>query len=130
MVQQTSGQQVQLAERAGPGRQLADGRQLAAPLPRQRQPLVLMYHSVDPDPDDPYQVTVSPRRFEQQLSWLERRGLRGVSMAELLAARRRRCDAGLVGLTFDDGCSARRPSSSPAAWAGSTAGMSAARGNR
>ena len=72
-------------------------------LPRQRQPMVLMYHSVAPYDEDPYQVTVTPQRFEQQLSWLERRGLRGVSMGELLAARQRSCDDGLVGLTFDDG---------------------------
>jgi peptidoglycan/xylan/chitin deacetylase (PgdA/CDA1 family) len=70
---------------------------------RQRQPVVLMYHSVAPYAEDPYQVTVSPQRFEQQMRWLDRRGLRGVSMAELLAARRHHCDAGLVGLTFDDG---------------------------
>jgi peptidoglycan/xylan/chitin deacetylase (PgdA/CDA1 family) len=62
-----------------------------------------MYHSVAPETDDPYQVTVSPQRFEQQLSWLDRRGLRGVSMAELITARQRHCDDGLVGLTFDDG---------------------------
>jgi peptidoglycan/xylan/chitin deacetylase (PgdA/CDA1 family) len=72
-------------------------------VPRQRQPVVLMYHSVAPYSDDPYQVTVSPQRFEQQLRWLNRRGLRGVSMAELNAARQRNCDDGLVGLTFDDG---------------------------
>ena len=70
---------------------------------RQRQPMVLMYHSVAPRREDPYQVTVSPPRFEQQMRWLDQRGMRGVSMAELLAARRRQCDAGLVGLTFDDG---------------------------
>jgi peptidoglycan/xylan/chitin deacetylase (PgdA/CDA1 family) len=70
---------------------------------RQGQPVVLMYHSVAPYADDPYRVTVSPQRFEQQMRWLDRRGLRGVSMAELLAARQRQCDAGLVGLTFDDG---------------------------
>jgi peptidoglycan/xylan/chitin deacetylase (PgdA/CDA1 family) len=70
---------------------------------RQRQPMVLMYHSVAPRQEDPYQVTVSPRRFEQQMRWLDQRGLRGVSMSELLEARRRQCDAGLVGLTFDDG---------------------------
>jgi peptidoglycan/xylan/chitin deacetylase (PgdA/CDA1 family) len=72
-------------------------------LPRQRQPLVLMYHSVAPNAEDPYQVTIGPHRFEQQMRWLHRRGLRGVSMSALLAARRRRCDEGLVGLTFDDG---------------------------
>jgi peptidoglycan/xylan/chitin deacetylase (PgdA/CDA1 family) len=75
----------------------------APQLPRQRQPVVLMYHSVAPHADDPYRVTVSPYRFEQQMRWLDRRGLRGVSMSELMAARRRHCDSGLVGLTFDDG---------------------------
>src|ERR1700754_5002866 len=70
---------------------------------RQRQAMVLMYHSVAPDQEDPYQVTVSPRRFEQQMRWLDQRGLRGVSMSELLEAQRRQCGAGLVGLTFDDG---------------------------
>jgi peptidoglycan/xylan/chitin deacetylase (PgdA/CDA1 family) len=69
----------------------------------QRQPIVLMYHSVAPRDEDPYNVTVGPRRFEQQMRWLDRRGLRGVSMSELLDARGRHCDAGLVGLTFDDG---------------------------
>ncbi len=62
-------------------------------------PLVLMYHSVEAYESDPYQVTVHPRRFDQQLRWLRRRGLRGVGMRELLAGR----TAGLVGLTFDDG---------------------------
>jgi peptidoglycan/xylan/chitin deacetylase (PgdA/CDA1 family) len=62
-------------------------------------PLVLMYHSVEPYTEDPYQVTVDPRRFERQLRWLRRRGLRGVSMRTLLSAP----GPGLVGLTFDDG---------------------------
>jgi peptidoglycan/xylan/chitin deacetylase (PgdA/CDA1 family) len=66
-------------------------------------PPVLMYHSVAPYEQDPYQVTVHPARFEQQLRWLRRRGLRGTSMRELLAARRAGTDRGLVGLTFDDG---------------------------
>jgi peptidoglycan/xylan/chitin deacetylase (PgdA/CDA1 family) len=70
---------------------------------RTPMPLVLMYHSVEPYTEDPYQVTVSPRRFERQLRWLRRRGLRGVSMRELLAARRAGRGSGLVGLTFDDG---------------------------
>jgi peptidoglycan/xylan/chitin deacetylase (PgdA/CDA1 family) len=77
--------------------------QLRGETARQRQPIVLMYHSVAPYAEDPYLVTVSPHRFEQQMRWLDRRGLRGVSVAELLAAQRRHCDAGLVGLTFDDG---------------------------
>jgi peptidoglycan/xylan/chitin deacetylase (PgdA/CDA1 family) len=37
------------------------------------------------------------------MRWLDRRGLRGVSIAELLDARSRQCDAGLIGLSFDDG---------------------------
>src|SRR6185437_10071533 len=67
------------------------------------RPPVLMYHSVEPYDQDPYLVTVRPERFEQQLRWLHRRGLRGTSMRELLAARRAGADRGLVGLTFDDG---------------------------
>ncbi|HET9258375.1 MAG TPA: polysaccharide deacetylase family protein [Pseudonocardiaceae bacterium] len=70
---------------------------------RRSLPPVLMYHSVEPYEQDPYLVTVSPGRFERQLRWLHRRGLRGTSMRELLAARRTGTGAGLVGLTFDDG---------------------------
>jgi peptidoglycan/xylan/chitin deacetylase (PgdA/CDA1 family) len=66
-------------------------------------PLVLMYHSVERYDADPYQVTVHPERFDRQLRWLRRRGLRGVGMRELLRARRAGRDKGLVGLTFDDG---------------------------
>ncbi|QUH02664.1 polysaccharide deacetylase family protein [Saccharopolyspora erythraea] len=73
--------------------------QIAAPSGR-ALPYVLMYHSVAEYAQDPYRVTVDPARFERQLRWLERRGLRGVSMGELMAAGDPR---GLVGLTFDDG---------------------------
>jgi peptidoglycan/xylan/chitin deacetylase (PgdA/CDA1 family) len=66
-------------------------------------PLVLMYHSVEPYQADPYLVTVSPPRFGQQMRWLARRGLRGVSIRDLLAARAAGAGKGLVGLTFDDG---------------------------
>ncbi|MFF3481932.1 polysaccharide deacetylase family protein [Streptomyces sp. NPDC002701] len=62
-----------------------------------------MYHSVGDCSDDPYRITVSPDRLEQQLDWLRRRGLRGVSVADLLAAHSRGEGRGLVGLTFDDG---------------------------
>ncbi|CUW28588.1 MULTISPECIES: polysaccharide deacetylase family protein [Streptomyces] len=66
-------------------------------------PWIAMYHSVGDCSDDPYRVTVSPDRLERQLRWLRRRGLRGVSVAELLAARARGAGRDLVGLTFDDG---------------------------
>ncbi|GGS46013.1 MULTISPECIES: polysaccharide deacetylase family protein [Streptomyces] len=66
-------------------------------------PWIAMYHSVGDCSDDPYRVTVSPGRLDRQLCWLRRRGLRGVSVAELLAARARGEGRGLVGLTFDDG---------------------------
>src|SRR6266576_1468104 len=66
-------------------------------------PMVLMYHSVEPYEADPYLVTVSPPRFAQQMHWLARRGLRGTSVRDLLAARAAGAGKGLVGLTFDDG---------------------------
>lgn len=64
---------------------------------------VLMYHSVSDVREDPYRVTVTPHRLERQLRWLERRGLRGVGVGELLAARAEGGGQGLVGLSFDDG---------------------------
>ena len=62
-----------------------------------------MYHSVADPTDDPYRVTVSPKRLEKQLRWMSRRGLTGVSMDRLLRARAEGRGSGLVGLTFDDG---------------------------
>ncbi|MFI5830606.1 polysaccharide deacetylase family protein [Streptomyces sp. NPDC051578] len=73
---------------------------------RTPSPWVLMYHSVTEftDPaEDPYGITVTPDALEAQLLWLRSRGLRGVSVGELLRARDAGRDAGLVGLTFDDG---------------------------
>ncbi|MFG2308562.1 polysaccharide deacetylase family protein [Streptomyces sp. NPDC048566] len=66
-------------------------------------PWVAMYHSVGDTSDDPYRITVSPDRLDQQFGWLRRRGLRGMGMADLLAARARGEGRDLVGLTFDDG---------------------------
>jgi len=71
---------------------------MAAPI--ESTPWIAMYHSVGDCSDDPYRITVTPDRLDRQLSWLRRRGLRGVSVSELLAAPTRK---GLVGLTFDDG---------------------------
>lgn len=66
-------------------------------------PWIAMYHSVGDRTDDPYRITVTPERLDRQLRWLRGRGLTGVSLAALLAARARGEDRGLVGLTFDDG---------------------------
>lgn len=66
-------------------------------------PLVWMYHSVADYDEDPYEVTMTPERFEKQMRWLKHRGLRGVSMSELLSAVADGRSRGLVGLTFDDG---------------------------
>ncbi|AUG80295.1 polysaccharide deacetylase [Kitasatospora sp. MMS16-BH015] len=66
-------------------------------------PWILMYHSVADEEDDPYLLTVSPRRFAAQMDWLRRTGRRGVSIRELLAARAEGRADHLVGLTFDDG---------------------------
>jgi peptidoglycan/xylan/chitin deacetylase (PgdA/CDA1 family) len=46
---------------------------------------------------------MTPERFEQQMRWLRSRGLRGVSMAELLDATATGRARQMVGLTFDDG---------------------------
>jgi peptidoglycan/xylan/chitin deacetylase (PgdA/CDA1 family) len=66
-------------------------------------PFILMYHAVDNVSNDPNMLSVSPKRFAAQLAWLERLGLRGVSISTLLAAMRAGRASGLVGITFDDG---------------------------
>jgi peptidoglycan/xylan/chitin deacetylase (PgdA/CDA1 family) len=66
-------------------------------------PMILMYHAVALMADDPNQLCVSPARFGEQMTWLDRRGLRGVSVATLVGAMRTNAHHGLVGITFDDG---------------------------
>lgn len=66
-------------------------------------PMVLMYHGIADVPEDPNQLCVSPDRFAEQMAWMERRGLRGVSVGTLLEAMRAGRHRGLVGITFDDG---------------------------
>jgi peptidoglycan/xylan/chitin deacetylase (PgdA/CDA1 family) len=68
-----------------------------------RWPWVLMYHSVGPADDDPFRITVSPRRFRAQMDALHRAGRRGVSMRTLLATPPGPLRDRMVGLTFDDG---------------------------
>jgi peptidoglycan/xylan/chitin deacetylase (PgdA/CDA1 family) len=84
------------------GRREADHRELAR-LGLGDIPLILMYHAVADVSYDPNVLSVSPRRFAEQLAWLERLGLRGVSMSALVAAMRAGRARGLVGITFDDG---------------------------
>lgn len=67
------------------------------------KPLILMYHAVSDGTDrasDPFLICVSPATLDRQFAFLARRGLRGVSVRELLAAED---PSSLVGLTFDDG---------------------------
>jgi peptidoglycan/xylan/chitin deacetylase (PgdA/CDA1 family) len=72
-------------------------------MPVVRLPLILMYHLVGTVGHDPNQLCVTPGRFAEQMSWLRRHGLRGVSVSALLAAHRAGHARRLVGLTFDDG---------------------------
>lgn len=67
-------------------------------------PRILMYHSISRLEDDPNRLCTSPERFEDQMRYLKRRGLRGVSVRELRRAMNAGATKGLVGLTFDDGC--------------------------
>ncbi|MFJ8750115.1 polysaccharide deacetylase family protein [Streptomyces sp. NPDC102441] len=74
----------------------------ARTFPFRSQPWILTYHSVSDPTEDPYGITVSADRLDEQLTWLRRRGLTGVGIAALLRAWRAG-KRGLVGLTFDDG---------------------------
>ncbi len=81
----------------------------AAPAPAEarlalsRVPMILMYHAVADVAEDPYYLSVTPSRFAEQMTWLKRRGLRGVGIGTLADAMRAGRQRGLVGITFDDG---------------------------
>jgi peptidoglycan/xylan/chitin deacetylase (PgdA/CDA1 family) len=64
-------------------------------------PLILMYHRVAEVTDNP--LCVTQRRFAEQMTWLKRRGLRGVGVGTLVDAMRAGRQRGLVGISFDDG---------------------------
>jgi peptidoglycan/xylan/chitin deacetylase (PgdA/CDA1 family) len=66
-------------------------------------PMIFMYHAVADVSEDPNQLAVSPARFAEQLAWLHRSGLRGVSMGTLTEALAAGRATRMVGLTFDDG---------------------------
>lgn len=55
--------------------------------PARTRPWILTYHSVSDPTDDPYGITVSAGRLDEQLTWLRRRGLTGVGITALLRAR-------------------------------------------
>jgi peptidoglycan/xylan/chitin deacetylase (PgdA/CDA1 family) len=76
---------------------------IAARLRLGQVPMILMYHGVAEVPEDPNQLCVTPARFAEQMAWLKRRGLRGVSVATLVDAMPARRARGMVGITFDDG---------------------------
>jgi peptidoglycan/xylan/chitin deacetylase (PgdA/CDA1 family) len=71
-----------------------------------RAPMILMYHgvaAVASAAEDPNLLCVSPGRFAEQMAWLKGRGLRGVSIGELVDAMHAGRARGMVGITFDDG---------------------------
>jgi peptidoglycan/xylan/chitin deacetylase (PgdA/CDA1 family) len=68
-----------------------------------RVPMILMYHGIADVAEDPYQLCVTASRFSEQMTWLKRRGLRGVGIGALVDAMRGGRERGLVGISFDDG---------------------------
>jgi peptidoglycan/xylan/chitin deacetylase (PgdA/CDA1 family) len=66
-------------------------------------PMILMYHGVADEAEDPNHLCVTPNRFAEQMTWLKRRGLRGVGIGALVDEMRAGHLRGLVGITFDDG---------------------------
>jgi peptidoglycan/xylan/chitin deacetylase (PgdA/CDA1 family) len=68
-----------------------------------RWPPILIHHAIAPVEENPTGVCVSQRRFEAQMRYLKRRGLRDVSVRELRRATGTERARKLVGITFDDG---------------------------
>ena len=66
-------------------------------------PMILMYHGVADEVEDPNHLCVAPGRFAEQMAWLKRRGLRGVGIGTLIDEMGAGRSRGLVGITFDDG---------------------------
>ena len=51
-----------------------------------RVPMILMYHGVADVAEDPNHLCVTPSRFAEQMTWLQRPGLRGVGIGTLVDA--------------------------------------------
>src|SRR5262249_61639043 len=66
-------------------------------------PMILMYHGVAEVAEDPNLLCVSPRRFAEQMDWLQRRGPRGGGVSALGRAARARRPRGLAGSPLDAG---------------------------
>ena len=66
-------------------------------------PLILMYHAIAEATEDPNKLCVPPARFAEQMAWIDRRGLKGVSIGTLIEALRTGRHRRMVGITFDDG---------------------------
>jgi peptidoglycan/xylan/chitin deacetylase (PgdA/CDA1 family) len=101
-----AGTQTGVGEGAGAGGRAAAGpaHQDAARRLRLRDvPMILMYHAIADVDNDPNQLAVSPARFADQMTWLRRSGLRGVSVGTLVRAMAEGRAQRMVGLTFDDG---------------------------
>jgi peptidoglycan/xylan/chitin deacetylase (PgdA/CDA1 family) len=67
---------------------------------------ILMYHQVGtPSPrGTPYRgLTVHPRDFARQMTWMSRLGYRGLSMHDLMPYLRGDASGKVFGITFDDG---------------------------
>jgi hypothetical protein len=60
-----------------------------AGLPDQAMPAILMHHPISAYEEDPYDITVHPERFGQQMRWLRRAGRKGASVGQLLEAQGR-----------------------------------------
>lgn len=75
----------------------------AARLSLRSVPMILMYHGIADVATDPNQLCVPPERFAEQMAWMKRHSLRGVSIGTLTEAMRAGRQRGMIGITFDDG---------------------------
>lgn len=91
-------------------RLLAVRRRVRGLFPR---PAVLMYHRIGEEVADPWALSVSPRRFDEQLAWLKRH--REVLPLSEFARRHRdgALPARAIAITFDDGYACNASTAAP-----------------